>query len=312
MTASTQVARLTPPDALWERLTAFRLDIPGVATTFSERLARENGWSAVYTARVLAEYRKFLYLACCAGHEVTPSDAVDQAWHLHLTFTQSYWEDLCRDTLERPIHHGPTRGGIAEARRFEHAYQRTLGSYAARFGAPPADVWPDPDVHFATQSFQRLDRARYLLVPKAALRAASGAVGAVLALVGCAATLGSPSVSWPFWVLGTGLLVAMAVTPRKRSRPRERAKRRTSRHGCVNHAGGSGFPGATCGAAGVAGHGGAEERDRAGEGSRGHEGADGADSGAQDSTDTGAASCSASACSSGGCSSGGCGSSGGD
>ncbi|HVK02716.1 MAG TPA: hypothetical protein VM490_04545, partial [Armatimonadaceae bacterium] len=133
-------AELNP---LWKRISDFTFDVPDAPLSFSRRLARENGWSPAYTRRVLDEYRRFLFLATVAAHPVTPSDAVDGAWHLHLLYTQSYWEDLCRDTLGRPLHHGPTKGGASEDVRFEDQYARTLAAYRQWFGqAPPADIWP--------------------------------------------------------------------------------------------------------------------------------------------------------------------------
>ena len=84
-----------------------------------------------------------------AGHEVTPSDEVDQAWHLHLTYTRSYWDGLCDAVLGRALHHGPTKGGQAEGDRFENQYERTLASYRAAFGEePPEDIWPPSAVRF--------------------------------------------------------------------------------------------------------------------------------------------------------------------
>ena len=59
------------------------------------RLASENGWSREYAVRVMQEYRRFAFLAVAAGHPVSPSDAVDQAWHLHLVYTRSYWDEFC-------------------------------------------------------------------------------------------------------------------------------------------------------------------------------------------------------------------------
>jgi hypothetical protein len=103
---------------LYERLAAFEFDKADAAFPFSARLARDNGWSREYAAAVLEEYRRFLFLAVAAGHPVTPSDQVDQAWHLHLLYTRSYWDDLCGDVLQRPLHHGPTRGGTAESEKF--------------------------------------------------------------------------------------------------------------------------------------------------------------------------------------------------
>lgn len=130
-------------DPLWQALAAYDVGPPDAALAFTQRLARENGWRKAHAARVFEEYRRFLYLAVRAGHEVTPSDAVDQAWHLHLTYTRDYWERLCPEVLGRPLHHGPTRGGKDEGERFFEQYALTLRSYEAAFGPAPADVWPD-------------------------------------------------------------------------------------------------------------------------------------------------------------------------
>ena len=81
--------------ALWHRLSNFQLDEPGVTLPYSKRLAQENGWSQDFTDRVIDEYKKFLFLAKTSHRPVTPSKAVDQAWHLHLTYSRSYWDILC-------------------------------------------------------------------------------------------------------------------------------------------------------------------------------------------------------------------------
>src|SRR5262245_63811110 len=109
---------------LYNRLMTFEIDEPGVELTFARRLARENGWDLLYAERVIAEYKRFLLLACEAGHVVSPSEDVDQAWHLHLTYTRSYWDGLCREVLGRPLHHGPTKGGAAEQAKFIDLYNQ--------------------------------------------------------------------------------------------------------------------------------------------------------------------------------------------
>lgn len=76
--------------ALWERIVAHRFDDPAARLTFTARLARENGWTIGRAGRVVDEYRRFVLLALTAGHAVTPSEDVDQAWHLHLAFTRDY------------------------------------------------------------------------------------------------------------------------------------------------------------------------------------------------------------------------------
>jgi hypothetical protein len=150
-------------DLLWARLLAFNFDETGDALTFTQRLARENGWNLGFARRVVEEYRRFLYLALRAGHSVTPSDEVDQAWHLHLVYSRSYWDELCAQVLQHRLHHGPTRGGQAEDDRFLDAYEATRTSYRRCFGSePPADIWPEPEVRFTPQArWQRVDLAAH-------------------------------------------------------------------------------------------------------------------------------------------------------
>ncbi len=137
---ASSLARTEHP--LWQALSAYEVGPADADFTFTARLARENGWTAAHAARVFEEYRRFLFLAITAGHEVTPSDAVDQAWHLHLTYTRDYWERLCPDVLGARLHHGPTKGGRAEASRYFEQYAQTLRSYEAAFGPAPGDIWP--------------------------------------------------------------------------------------------------------------------------------------------------------------------------
>jgi hypothetical protein len=74
---------------------------------------------------------------------VTPSDTVDQAWHLHLIYTRHYWQELCDKILGLQLHHEPSAGGTVESNKFERQYEQTIESYKAAFGeAPPADIWP--------------------------------------------------------------------------------------------------------------------------------------------------------------------------
>ena len=155
-------------DALFAAISRLQLDDPRVQLPFSVRLARENGWSVGFAARVVAEYRRFVFLAVRAGHLVTPSDAVDQAWHLHLTYSRSYYGSLCEKVLGRVLHHGPTDGGRAESDKFHEAYEQTLASYREAFGVePPADIWPPSAVRFdVTARFERIDRARHWVIPK--------------------------------------------------------------------------------------------------------------------------------------------------
>jgi hypothetical protein len=93
-----------------------------------------------------------LFLAGATDHPVAPPDAVDQAWHLHMVYTRSYWDELCGRNARIPLHHGPTRGGQVESEKFTDWYERTLGFYRAWFGEePPADIWLPEAERFAQE-----------------------------------------------------------------------------------------------------------------------------------------------------------------
>ncbi len=135
---------------------------------FLKRLCRENSWPPMQGRAVIEEYRRFLYLAMVSTQPVTPSEAVDQAWHLHLIYTRSYWEDLCQKTLPRPLHHGPTAGGKQEDEKFENWYERTKAFYASEFNqAAPPSIWPASEVRFnAQQRLRWMDTSRHWIIPK--------------------------------------------------------------------------------------------------------------------------------------------------
>ncbi len=108
----------------------------------AKRLTAKQRWSRKYTDRAVAEYRRFLYLTQIAPHDLTPSKSIDAVWHLHLTYTESYWDRLCA-LFERPLHHRPSMGGPAEESRYESQYSLTLASSEQEFGEPlPTDAWP--------------------------------------------------------------------------------------------------------------------------------------------------------------------------
>lgn len=130
---------------LWRRIEAHPIGLPGASLTFADRLARENRWSPEHATRVILEYKLFCYLArtAAAGEQATPSDAVDQAWHLHLTYSRDYWEVFCSEVLRASLHHGSTAGGQVERARYYDQYAATLKVYEDAFGEPPPEeIWP--------------------------------------------------------------------------------------------------------------------------------------------------------------------------
>ena len=155
---------------LWVQLQALRISEPNAALSFEQRLARENAWSLGYAERVVLEYKRFVYLIAISGKELTPSDEVDQAWHLHLAYTHSYWKKLCAEVLGFELHHQPTQGGADQLTHFKERYQDTLNIYQQEFGMlPPADIWPKVEVRFHKPgAYQRINRQGVWLIPKPA------------------------------------------------------------------------------------------------------------------------------------------------
>lgn len=143
---------------LWEKIDSFELDDLDSSLAFSDRLSRENGWQYEFSVRAVREYKKFIFLVSISGQPLTPSDEVDQVWHLHLLYTYSYWKELCGKILNKEIHHGPTKGGRNEQLKFTNWYLETLRLYKFHFRHdPPGDLWPEPEKRFKRINFQRVN-----------------------------------------------------------------------------------------------------------------------------------------------------------
>lgn len=209
---STSVAATTDPN-LWQRISKFTLDIEDDRLPFSARLARENGWSGRQAQGAIGEYKKFIYLICVADTPLTPSEAVDQVWHLHLVYTRSYWKDFCDGVLGRAIHHDPTKGGESQTRRFIEQYARTCALYENEFGStPPVEFWPHVAERFAASArLQWVDRRRHWILRKpegwsGMLGRASAPLLLLLATTGTlqaeGAKHGSGASLWPLIVFG--------------------------------------------------------------------------------------------------------------
>ncbi|HEU4884123.1 MAG TPA: hypothetical protein VFT45_17855, partial [Longimicrobium sp.] len=227
-------------EELRARIQAFSPDEPGIVFPFSARLARENGWARPFAERVVGEYRRFLYLAMTAGHPVTPSVQVDQAWHQHLTYTRSYWDELCGRVLGRPLHHEPTKGGSAEGGKFVDWYARTLDSYRAAFGAePPRDVWPAPAERFASEArLVQVSAATHWIIRKPRLpQGIAGAAAGLGALLLAAACTGMGDTGG--MIVG-GLLVAAVLFSMVNSNQPSQGKGKRGESGASGCGGGCG------------------------------------------------------------------------
>lgn len=151
---------------IWAEIQNFELDDIDSSFTFTDRLARENDWSLEYSLRAVLEYKKFIFLITISDFPHTPSDQIDQVWHLHLLFTESYWIDLCKNTIRKNIHHGPTKGSEQKG-LFKEQYTKTLRLYKSLFmEMPPQDIWPDAKTRFKEIRFTRVNRRKNWILPK--------------------------------------------------------------------------------------------------------------------------------------------------
>lgn len=156
---------------LLRKIESFAIDKPSVSLTFSQRLARENGWTDRFSERVITEYKRFICLVALSKTEVTPSDEIDQAWHLHLTYTHSYWDDLCDGLLGFKLHHLPTSGGKIAQKKYKQQYSDTLSFYEKIFSEkPPNDIWPTVEKRFnPTENFMRINTKNKWVIKKPTL-----------------------------------------------------------------------------------------------------------------------------------------------
>ncbi len=163
-----QEARCHPASALLARIENFDIDGDPAALPFAARLAREHGWSRPRAERVIREYKRYVFLCMNSATPVCPSEDVDAAWHLHLTYTRSYWKRFCGDVLGRPLHHEPTKGGPAEADKHLAMYEATLAAYRESFGVePPHDIWPSAHSRFGIDIQHRVvNTAHNWVIPK--------------------------------------------------------------------------------------------------------------------------------------------------
>lgn len=271
-------------DPLWLQLSEFPLDQVDAAYPFSLRLARENRWSHLFALRVCEEYKRFLFLAIKAGHMVTPSLEVDQAWHLHLVYTRSYWNELCKEVLGKPVHHGPTKGGVQQANTFFDAYQATLHSYENWFGiAAPEEIWPAAEKRFAPNAQWRwIDLSQHWLLPRPSWRPFRWSAAALLPLVIAACSQQSGLIRADLFI---GFIILFFLVTLVISVVKSATKGNNHHHNNHHHGSSSCSSGCSTGTSGCSTHSNHDNSSSCG-----------SDSG-----------CSSSGCSSSGCGGGGCG-----
>lgn len=128
-----------------DKLLHFKVSSNGDFAIFWDKLTSENGWSLSYAKEAFLEYKKFVWLASIGQSAVVPSKVIDKVWHLHMTFTKSYWHDLCGDVLGFELHHMPSPNTKNSLQADKIQYKNTLLMYEREFGeVPNRRYWPAP------------------------------------------------------------------------------------------------------------------------------------------------------------------------
>ncbi len=153
--------------SLWHQIEQHNFE-PDTPLNFTQRLARDHGWSLEEARAAVDAYRRFCFLAVVSPAPVTPSEIVDEVWHQHLVYSRDYWTIWCGEVLQVPLHHDPTPGGPEAQAIYRHQYAQTLALHERVFGPPCADLWPATHLRFAGPRYHMTDRNRWIIMPKPA------------------------------------------------------------------------------------------------------------------------------------------------
>ena len=202
----------------WQRIRAHAFEHARAPLDFVAKLAREQGWSRDQARAAIEEYRRFCFLSSVCAETMVPSVAVDEVWHLHLTYTEDYWQRFCPDALGFALHHRPGGLGRDDAAHYRQRYAETLAEYERWFGTPPERWWPGTGERFHRPGrFRRVDRDRVWLIrkPRWSFAPSTIALG-VIALVAASFVEAMPlnPLDWTgpaFLLLFLALMVASTV-----------------------------------------------------------------------------------------------------
>jgi hypothetical protein len=158
---------------------------------FAALLYKSSGWHHESVDRVIEIYRKFLYLKAISPRPVTPSHAIDTAWHLHLEFVEDYLA-LCRATGRDLRHDRNLTHDVSD-----RAYLSSLALYESEFDIPPDDdLWPSPAATADTHAKAAVGIAVIIVVGVPFLAAVSTGSGLLWLVFGFAICIGFGINNW--------------------------------------------------------------------------------------------------------------------
>jgi hypothetical protein len=119
----------------------------------SIKIDLENKYSKSLSEYLCEEYSRFMTMAYFTNNSLTPSEEIDQVWHLHQCETALY-RDFCKQVYNKFIPHLPTSGGSEEDSKFLAYYENTLEFYRFLFKQNPIRAfWPVPEARFAPEAY---------------------------------------------------------------------------------------------------------------------------------------------------------------
>lgn len=79
-----------------------------------------------------------------------------------MTYTQSYWQQLCKELLKTELHHHPSKGGLEETEKHIQWYRQTLDAYEQTFSEKaPDDIWPGPEIVYTAPCIELIPREKF-------------------------------------------------------------------------------------------------------------------------------------------------------
>ena len=126
-------------DPLWLKLNVMGMQGAQNFAPVMEMMQKQMGMNSEMASRVIEEYRKFLFLAMRAGHQVIPPGAVNDVWMQHMQSAQNFWEQLGQMITTQPLASGFDSKAFSA---MADPWAATLASYEKIFGTkPPLDIW---------------------------------------------------------------------------------------------------------------------------------------------------------------------------
>ena len=167
-----------------DKIMQFQVVCNGDEKLFIYKLSKENKWSIAFSEQAFFEYKRFIYLASLGRTRVVPSKIIDKVWHLHLSFTKSYWIEMCENILQKEIHHNPSLLTTDSKTRDLEDFRNTIDLYRQVYNAiPPVACW---------QIKERDRSSNWLLIP----------IFSMLILTACTPEVDSETLTYLKWGVG--------------------------------------------------------------------------------------------------------------